>query len=283
MGLRMIDSVSDPNVADQEPFLTAWMRAVLIIVVPIALLCVILVYGWGASPRPCKVAFPMWIGCTLGKFETLTSGVIAAFAAWFAGWAALRSARLQINAQRKAESRQAAIRVDNFARALHAELADLVARCCFDTEVRWHTYLPANAQGSLVEHELRSFAPAQPTIFANSSGDLASLGEDAPLRLVQFYNSLTALRRDIGDISDGLTGNPANPKLVRRVAQRFLFTLRPGLDALRALSPLVPNSEDVERTAIGAYDANSQGGPPPDGTLRDRIERLLKSTNTGRQ
>ncbi|WP_377829518.1 hypothetical protein ACFKHW_07085 [Bradyrhizobium lupini] len=219
----------------------------------------------------------------MGKFETLTSGVIAAFAAWFAGWAALRSARLQINAQRKAEARQAAIRVDNFARTLHAELADLVARCCFDSESRWEGYWPITAQGILEKHELRSFAPAEPTIFANASGELASLGPDAPLRLVQFYNSLTALRRDISDITDGMTGNPANRVLVRQVALRFLRTLRPGLDALRALDRLVPDSEKVEQAAIKPYDATRQNGPAPSGTLRNRIERLLESAEIDQQ
>ncbi|QIG93782.1 helix-turn-helix domain-containing protein [Bradyrhizobium sp. 6(2017)] len=165
----------------------------------------------------------------------------------------------------------------DLARALHAELADLVARCCFDSENKWRQYWPASAQGTTLEkHELRSFAPAEPTIFANASGELGLLGKDAPLRLVQFYNSLAALRRDIRDIADGLTGNPANARLVRQVAQRFLFTLQPGLDALRALEHLVPDAEKVEEAAIKPYDATRQIGPAPDGTLQDRIHQLLR-------
>ncbi|MCK1296759.1 MULTISPECIES: hypothetical protein [unclassified Bradyrhizobium] len=77
------------------------------------------------------------------------------------------------------------------------------------------------ARHYLGKNELRSFAPAEPTIFANASGELGLLGKDAPLRLVQFYNSLAALRRDIRDIADGLTGNPANARLVRQVASPF--------------------------------------------------------------
>jgi hypothetical protein len=225
----------------------------------------------------------------LGFAGSIVGGLMTA-AAGIAAWIAVRrtidansaDVNLQISSQKQADADRAKALAANLARALHAELADLVARCCFDSEGRWKRYWPANAQIDLLAaHELRPFAPTQPTIFSNASSELASLGADAPLRLVQFYNSLTALRRDIGDIADGLTGNPANQALVRQIAKRFLFTLRPGLDALHALGCLVPNAEDVERLAIEAYDANRQDGPPPDGTLRVRIKRLLKSTEAG--
>jgi len=255
------------------------MKAILVTAVLVAILLIASVYAWGKSPVPCKYAFPMWVGCTLGKYETLTSSVIAAIAALIAGTLALMGVLHQIDSQRKDQAEQAKEQAENLACTLHAELADLVARCCFDSEGRWHHYwtdnVPAPSQ-NYNKTELRRFAPAQPTIFTNASGNLATLGADAPLRLVQFHNSLSALRRDIDYIADGMTQHSATQLQAQQIAERFYLALQPGLNALLALAPMVPKAEEVERSAIEPYDANRLDGPPPEGTLRDRINRLLQ-------
>jgi hypothetical protein len=262
------------------------MKTLLIIAVLIVVLLIGSVVVWGPNHYECKKAFPMVVGCTLGKYETLTSGLIAALAALVAGWLALSGVQLQINTQKKANADRAKAHTENLARTLHAELADLVARCCFDSEEPWHRYWSENAPvPSLNRNELRRFAPAQPTIFINTSSDLASLGAHAPLRLVQFHNSLSALRRDIHDIAEGMTNHSATQLQIRQVAERFFLTLRPGLDALLTLAPMVPKADEVERAAIEPYDTSRLDRSPPEGTLRDRINRLLqmKSSETSQE
>ncbi len=257
------------------------MKAVLVIAVLIVAMLIGSVVVWGPNRHECKTAFPMVVGCTLGKYETLTSGVIAALAALVAGWLALSGVQLQITAQKRADARRAKDHIDALACTLHAELADLVARCCFDSEQLWHSHWFENAPPlRLNKTELRCFAPAQPTTFANASSDLALLGADAPLRLVQFHNGLSALRRDIHDIAEGMTNHSATSSHIRQVAERFFLTLRPGLDALLALAPIVPKADEVERAAIELYDAGRPDRPPPEGTLRDRINRLLQMKNS---
>jgi len=109
------------------------MKAVLVIAVLIVAMLIGSVVVWGPNRHECKTAFPMVVGCTLGKYETLTSGVIAALAALVAGWLALSGVQLQITAQKRADARRAKDHIDALACTLHAELADLVARCCFDS------------------------------------------------------------------------------------------------------------------------------------------------------
>jgi hypothetical protein len=256
------------------------MKALLIIAVLIVVLLIVSVFAWGPNDHHCKNSFPMVVGCTLGKYETLISGLIAATAALVAGWLALRGVQLQIDTQKKADADRAKAHTENLARTLHAELADLVARCCFDSELPWQSHWSKNAPPlQLNRTELRCFAPAQPTIFTNASSDLALLGADAPLaplRLVQFHNGLSALRRDIHDIAEGMTNHPATQPHIRQVAGRFFLTLRPGLDALLALAPMVPKADEVERAAIELYDAGRPDRQPPEGTLQRRINRLLQ-------
>jgi hypothetical protein len=239
----------------------------------IAMLLIVSVYLWGpAVGQPCKNAFPMVVGCTLGKFETLTAGVLAALAALVAGWVAYGSVQLQIATQKQREACRAKAHKANLARALHAELADLVARCCFDSEKPWGD---VSESPKFKKTELRRFAPHDPTIFANSGGDLALLGEIAPLRLVQFYNSLNALRRDIHYIADDLTDHPAVESEIRLIRFRFYLTLQPGLDALLALAPMVPSAHQVERAAIDPYDDSQPDRSRPEGELQDRIINVL--------
>jgi hypothetical protein len=79
--------------------------------------------AWG--PHQCPLVFPKIIGCALGQYETLASGLIAASAALIAGWLAWSGVQQQIaaderraSADRKEVERLLRSDVDNFADAL---------------------------------------------------------------------------------------------------------------------------------------------------------------------
>jgi hypothetical protein len=77
--------------------------------------------AWG--PHHCALVFPTIIGCALGNYEALTSGLIAASAALFAGWLAWSGVQVQIEAEQKrasADRVEVELRedVDGFADAL---------------------------------------------------------------------------------------------------------------------------------------------------------------------
>jgi hypothetical protein len=63
--------------------------------------------AWG--PHQCKLAFPMIIGCAMGSYEGLASGMFAASAALFAGWLAWSAVQKQITAE---ERRAAADKIE---------------------------------------------------------------------------------------------------------------------------------------------------------------------------
>jgi hypothetical protein len=254
-----------------------WMQGILLGAVLLGTTALLLAaaLAWGSPAHPCKISGPMIVGCVLGNFEALASGLLAADAALLAGWLAWST----VQGQMKADSNRAAARAKDVARALHTELADLVARCCFDTEDPWRQCWSPDAPERAYQFDvtrLRSFAPVEPVIFPAVAAELATLGEYVPLRLVQFYTSLSALRRDIGNIADGANQNVPKHQ-VQQVALRFRLTLEPGLKALQAL---VSDANDIEASAIAPYDA-TRSSEPPAGTLRDRINRLLAIAATG--
>jgi hypothetical protein len=75
--------------------------------------------AWG--PHHCKIAFPMVIGCTMGSYESLAGGMLAAFSALFAGWLAWSAVQVQINAE---ERRASADRVE-IEKVLQLQLDDI--------------------------------------------------------------------------------------------------------------------------------------------------------------
>lgn len=78
----------------------------------------------------------------------------------------------------------------DLARALYEELADRVARCCFDCEVPWSDYLDRNNENSAFANmdsfRLRKFSPGSPIIYSSTASQLAILENDAPQALVKF-------------------------------------------------------------------------------------------------
>jgi uncharacterized membrane protein len=73
-----------------------------------------------------------WIGFA-GNVVAGAMTLIAAIIAWFV-------VQQRIKAQEHAEVRERALQTTDIARILYAELAHLVARCCFDSENPWKAY-----------------------------------------------------------------------------------------------------------------------------------------------
>jgi hypothetical protein len=163
----------------------------------------------------------------------------------------------------------------DLARALYEELADRVARCCFDYEAPWQTYLGTGdpAGGPMTSLRLRKFSPEPPIIFPATASQVAILGNDAPQALIRYYYCLAAWRRDVVNFADD-NESALSRDALRFLATRLRQTLAPGLRALQALAPLVEEPDRIERTAIAGYD-EIRGGPPPTLTLRARIDRLI--------
>lgn len=177
------------------------------------------------------------------------------------------------------EFKQRNERAHDVAQIIYVELADLVARCCFDSEAPWSKYwrgdIPARKFNVI---SLRKFAPIEPKIYPAIAPQLALLKRDAALAVIQFHYRLTALRREIQNITDD--ANDPNTRMeeissgsLRLVGTRFRQTLAPGLSALVALSPMVPEALRIESEAIAHYDAARKDAIPP-GTLRERITTL---------
>lgn len=164
----------------------------------------------------------------------------------------------------------------DLARALHAETAHLVARCCFDGETFWCQQwgpLDPKKRFLISATGMSKFVPENPVVFPATASELALLRGDSAILLINFHYSLNAFRRGILEygMTDDLTHEP-----VRRVAQRMYRTLEPGLQALEALALEFPDAERRETLIIQQYNA-SRAEESPTGTLRQRIQGLLES------
>lgn len=176
------------------------------------------------------------------------------------------------------EVRKRQVQVRDIARVLYAELTHLVARCVFDSESPWKKYWPRDASPGLMKaSKLRKFAPAAPTIYTATAGQIALLSGKAPQTLIEFHYRLSALRREIENAvasanpSDG--GNIPIGAL-KQVGLRFRQTLGPGLNALEDLASLVADSAEMELHARMSY-YESRPGSDLARTLNQRIETLL--------
>jgi|GEM_PF-4686793 len=204
---------------------------------------------------------------------SLTAIECFVFAAYWV-WRGERKVRIEVEGKANDLERKA----NNLAYSLHVELADLVARCWHDWQYAWKDYWPQNQPAHRYDSiELRRFTPTKPKVLYDASSNLASLGQDVMLRLVQFRNGLDALRRDILDTAGGLTQHPATSEQMRNIADRFFRTLKPGIEALRALEPNPDPA--VEQDAMKVYDADH---PERLETLRERIQQVLEQTDRAR-
>jgi len=168
----------------------------------------------------------------------------------------------------------------DLARALYEELADRVARCCFDCEAPWSEYLDRNNENSAFANmdpfRLRKFSPGSPIIYLSTASQLAILENDAPQALIKFYFRLAAWQRDLENVAAGGQQNKGgvSPEVCLFLAERLHQTLTPGLKALQALAPLVDEHEKIEAAAIAGYD-ETRKDTQAKGTLRERIMKLI--------
>jgi hypothetical protein len=171
-------------------------------------------------------------------------------------------------------------RTQELSRILHAELSDLVGRCCFDFESPWQKILQSGS--TAVKQNvvwIQKFLPGTPTIYRAVASELPMLGDGVTLDLIHFHYRLEALRREIQNIVEDKTSEntmtPLEDSALRKVALRFKQTLPFGLKALEQLSKDNPDAEKTETRAINLYD-EFRDVPKPEGSLRDRIRALLK-------
>lgn len=123
------------------------------------------------------------------------------------------------------------------------ELANRVARCCFDFENPWKAYhrQPQN----MVISRLQRFAPDLPVIYPAVAEKIATFRSEAVQGIILFYVFLAAWQRDIECTADECKrqSHPVPPEDVHRLARRLRQTLKPGHDILEKLSGQVPNAE----------------------------------------
>lgn len=179
------------------------------------------------------------------------------------------------------ESRRDAKRI---AVAIFQEVANRVARCCFDFEKPWGTlYLSPKAMEGA---RLRKFAPEPPIIYPALAPQIAIFKNDVGQALIRFYIFLSAWQKNIEISADEITslkapGAHISARQVLQLARRLRNTLKPGLDILEKLGPLVPGAEQIELDAIVELDNLFPEDHPNAGKpLRERILIELNKTKS---
>jgi hypothetical protein len=156
--------------------------------------------------------------------------------------------------------------------ALYHELANRVARCCYDFEIPWsgHWVSPQRMN----RFGIGKFAPDPPTVFAANADKLALFGDKVPAAMLAFYYRLSALRRDIENLrADSRDQTDINEDAVRLVASRLAFTLSPARDALQALGAAIPTRAAIEDDAWKSFDVlQPKRAAMP---LRERLDTLI--------
>jgi len=167
----------------------------------------------------------------------------------------------------------------DLARAIHTELADRVARCCFDFEDPWHEY-GINPE-AIDSNRLRKFAPYDPIVYPALAGQIAML-PDGPLQcLLKFYFRLAAWQRDAENTADVYPDKLVQEAEVKRLSRRLRETLKPGLDALDAFTQLVREPCKIEDELLAAYDTFRRDNLPyyrPARSLRERLADCIAGT-----
>jgi len=118
--------------------------------------------------------------------------------------------------------------VDDLSIALYHELANRVARCCFDFENPWsRDWTTPRNRGVF---GVTKFIPQPPTVFDGNADKLALLGPEVPAAMMAFYFRLWVLHRDIETLYKTEV-NPASNTLgfgpVSIIASRFGATHAP--------------------------------------------------------
>lgn len=179
------------------------------------------------------------------------------------------------------------IAATDLARGIHVELADRVARCCFDYEEPWAQFDPpaANAAGMDVDR-LRRFASFPPIIYPAAAAQLSLLPGDALQTLLKFYYRLAAWQRDVDTVAARHSSMGVVPNTeLRRLGRRIRETVAPGLAALEAFSPLVGDADAIEADLLAGYDTFRKDRDPaytPDRSLKQRLRTQIARIHSGR-
>lgn len=164
------------------------------------------------------------------------------------------------------------------ARALYSELANRLARCCFDFEKPWSDWVDDKKASHNVDVlRIRRFMPFPPLVFPATASKLALLNNDVQQALITFYVALDAYRKDMSEIADRFQSNGTVPAtFVALIAGRLFRTLPPGYEALRALGEMVDDPAEIDAAAIRYADTlfDHERSHLP---LRHRIEYYLTS------
>jgi hypothetical protein len=168
--------------------------------------------------------------------------------------------------------------VDDPAGALYVELADKVAKCCFDMEAPWQHYLDLKkCEGSGMDPlRLQKFSPGRPIIFEACASQIAILGTERAQALIQFYYRLSNLKRDIEAVmsESAIHAHAIRPKNLQMIALRFKQTIAPGLHALDAFKEMISDHEKIDATTLSNYDEYREDAPT--GTLKERLKNIAK-------
>lgn len=168
----------------------------------------------------------------------------------------------------------------DLARAIHTELADRIARCCFDYEEPWGRYDREDFVGSTDSNRLRRFAPFPPIIYPAVAGEIAMLPDEALQCLMKFYFRLAAWQRDLENVAAAYpqASSTAPSSDLRRLGRRLRETLVPGRDALEAFTKLVREPYKIEDELLAAYDVFRRDRNPAYSaatSLRERLQNRL--------
>ena len=176
--------------------------------------------------------------------------------------------------------------VADLSRAIHTELADRVARCCFDYEAPWGKYDQHEDNRPMDPNRLRRFASFPPIIYPATAGQIAILDDDALQSLMKFYYRLAAWQRDVENTADACDrGASAQTGDLWRLGRRLRETLKPGIEALKAFDKVVRDPHKIEDDLLAAYDVfrkdlNPAHDPIP--SLRERLQSCIAAIEARR-
>ena len=164
---------------------------------------------------------------------------------------------------------------EDVARALYYEVLNRAGRCWFDYRSPWRDYAYPGG-GDMSVDRLQKFRPTDPVLYSSMGGRLVLVEGDAFAKIVEFYGSLDAWRRDIdywkGDDAVGMLGRT----IARTLARRLGETLQPALDALETLGKYVPNHEEIDKKFVAKYE------DPPGGGLRNGLREMAAHAKKSR-
>lgn len=177
---------------------------------------------------------------------------------------------------RKRHEHEKLQQVHNLARSLHAELADRVARCCYDFEAPYKAYYFKTPDKPRDSFAIRKFVPAPPVIYPAIAAQISILGNQAPTAVIQFYFRLAVCQRDFESIAARVHDEKRGASIdeLRMLTDRLWQALAPGLKALQTLGPMIKEHEEIENSALAAYD-DTRSPRPAEHSLRNRVQAQI--------